>query len=286
MNQTRGQTTSSSSRHPGGGTLKGHTLPRDRQPVLDKQQVLQLRKYQRGLKDLEDERTNGLMVQIESMKEAFLLLKKKREWLAKLYKERREDVLRQLAEMREEIEVTFARLHKELKDFAADWMATKADAVQEWEDTLEERSQEIEASFREIRAKNAEVDAGIQREREERTVEIDEAAAGVRHRLSEIRANLKATTEERLENEAAYEKNFEDNFARLHRILGRETETREQQCVVDVEEAEREAAQAEIVRDAQSFLDQFRDNLEGDIVKIRDRNQIRLGFIELDYGKE
>ncbi|CAD7923650.1 unnamed protein product [Amoebophrya sp. A120] len=317
MNQSRGNATSVSSRHGGNKATLKSTLPN--QKVLDKQEVLQLRKYQRGLKDLEDERTNGMMEQIELMKEAFVLAKKKREWLAKLYKERREDILRQLSEMRKEIEVTFARLHKELKDFAADWMATKEDAVQEWEDTLEERSQEIEESFRQIRAKNAVVDAGIDQEREERTIEIDEAAKSVQDKLAEIRSNLAATTKERLEEEKRYAKDFKQQFERLHRILGRETEAREAQCVVDVrrcldsyanlhiqetqleeevikvyqelnldlqvEEAERKASQKQIVQEGQSFLDQFRENLEGDIVKIRDRNQIRLGFMDSPLGK-
>ena len=45
------------------------------------------------------------------------------------------------------------------------------------------------------------------------------------------------------------------------------------------EEAERIAAQQKMVREAQSFLDQFRTNVEFDITKIYDRNAIRRRFI-------
>ncbi|CAD7929968.1 unnamed protein product [Amoebophrya sp. A25] len=308
--QTRGLTASSSSR--GGATIKGATLPSTTK-VLNKQEVLQLRKYQRGLKDLENERTNGLIEQIAQMKEAFLLAQRKREYLANLYKERREDVLRQLAEMRTEIETTFARLHKELKDFAADWMATKEDAVQEWLDTLEERSQEIEESFRNLRVKNSEVDAAIETERVERRTQIDDAAEKVQGRLDEIRQGLAETKTERLAEQARYEDSFQTHFSRLHRTLARETEERQEQCSADikrcldfytmlhekedvledetrhvyrelnldlqVEEAERKAAQQKMVREAQSFLDQFRTDMQFDIGKIYERNNIRRKFI-------
>lgn len=287
------------------------TLPK----TLTKKDVLRLRMEQRGLRDLQDQKIDQLTEQVRSMGECFEIARRKREALKFQYKERRAEVVDRIAKTRVDIDAHFTLLHTGLKDFATDWLGTRQDAKREWEDTLADRAEEIEQSFGKIRERNANLDARVETERVECREAVESSAASILRRLAEIRGKIAVTGKERVDNEIKYEIKFKQDFGKLKRVLNRETVFREAECkqgveamidfyeklhvretqieqdvrvvykddlTVDlkVEEVDRVWSQDEVVRDAASFLDQFKANIQEDIENSRQRTAGRRKMIQ------